>query len=189
MSCARLGGRYTREEFSKFILQEAHHYGTEKKIVFVTTDGASNAKRQIRISAEEEQVLLDIHYDPSKDDDGEGTDNDTEVDEDDLLHPLSVTDTLWADEIRDADDIFRDEFVAAMIMMNVKMEDYENQPVPYSKDLADISILSKMFDINHTSNNINQLNPTEYPDSEGQDDLDPNSLFNPLFSIVPQGSF
>lgn len=75
LSCQRLYERHPGKELAEFILGETRKYGLSAKVCFVTTDGASNAKRQVDLSAAQEGVLLDIVNDPSFDVDVEMSEN------------------------------------------------------------------------------------------------------------------
>lgn len=60
----------------------------EGKIVFITTDGARSAKRQVEITSAEENIIIDIFEDPI---DVDASDpDDTIVDIEEILCRLSV---------------------------------------------------------------------------------------------------
>lgn len=65
ISCKALRSRHTGQELSKFLLQECRKFGIEKKVAFVTTDGASNARKQVELTAAEIGILVDIEEDLS----------------------------------------------------------------------------------------------------------------------------
>lgn len=62
-------------------------------MVFVTTDGASNAEKQVYMTPEEEEPLLDIFFDPPStelNDDGMGITTVNDVRSDDIFFMLAI---------------------------------------------------------------------------------------------------
>lgn len=60
-SCSKINGRHTGKELSKFLIEESRRGNFLKKVAFVTTDSASNAKKQVELTAEEEGLLSEIY--------------------------------------------------------------------------------------------------------------------------------
>lgn len=77
------------------------------KIGFLTTDGESAAKSQVKLTSDEDSIIVDMHYDMSEKD----GDNDlADVDVDEILFELELSDdssslpTTLLDEANDDDD-------------------------------------------------------------------------------------
>lgn len=93
----KIDGRHTRERLSNFLLSVDLEYKIENNVGFVTTDGASSAKRQINLTAAEEEILLDIMYDPSfyGNNELDSADLSAEMDKGTLVLSNCITDTSY----------------------------------------------------------------------------------------------
>lgn len=90
----RWEGDKAKEQY-QFILKASRKPGFEKNMAIFSTDGASNAKKQSRLQATEEPILLDILLDPSQKDvvdDHLNVTTENDVSSDDILCVFSTED-------------------------------------------------------------------------------------------------
>lgn len=118
---------------------------------------------------------MDIQYDTCKDDVGEAPDADTDIDDNDILRALSVSDSLCPDKIGGVDDISEDHFLAQL--MNVHIGYYENHTAPYSKTLPDIKLWSRMFERSAIGN-------TEQPNEQPKPNTRIRATWNQIICLA-----
>lgn len=79
LASSHLNCRHTGRELADVFPSTMSWYKIEGKVGFITTDGTSAAKCQVKLTKEKENILIDIHPDPSQEQDV--TDDDVDFDE------------------------------------------------------------------------------------------------------------
>lgn len=57
---SKIHGKHTGQVLSQFLLAATRKYGIFKKVVMISVNNASNTIAQIRLTAEEEAILVDV---------------------------------------------------------------------------------------------------------------------------------
>lgn len=140
---SKLKCRHAWREHANFVLDEARAFRIKRKIEVVTNDGTSNDKKKVQISGGDEAVLLDIQYQPSKNELGSEL---TNVSGDGILCILNGYRPFSDDG--DVADAFEDNYISAFI--NNEMEQLESAYPVFEKHPPNIAFLGKSFDNNES---------------------------------------
>lgn len=65
LACTKLTTRHTGKDLSNYLIDQSKWYNIDEKVSFVTTDGAANASKQVKLTSHDKSILLDIAEDPS----------------------------------------------------------------------------------------------------------------------------
>lgn len=61
LACSKINGRHTGKALSRFLVDTAEKVGITRKVAFVTTDSAANAKKQVQLTSEQIGVLSEVY--------------------------------------------------------------------------------------------------------------------------------
>lgn len=146
-------------ELSDFILQETRHFGIGK--YFSSILMAQGMPKRKFLSLRKKKSFCSIFTSPCTADDRRPTYCGIEIREYGVLLPFPFTDTLWYAKIRGTYDIVKDKLMVDI--MDVNIEDYWTRSFIYSKYMTGNYILWRVFALNHTFNNMNELNSRIIP--------------------------